>query len=60
MGVNKDQVQGRLNEAKGSIKELAGKIVGSKKLEAKGRVQKLGGKIESAYGDVKKDLRGWK
>ena len=57
MGINKDQVKGRVNEAEGKIKEVAGKLVGNENLEAKGKVQKNLGKAQARYGDVKKDVK---
>lgn len=57
MGMNKDQVKGRVNEAKGKIKEVAGKLVGNEKLEAKGKVQRIVGKAQATFGDVKKDVK---
>ena len=57
MGINKDQVKGRVKEAEGTIKEAAGKAVGNEKLEARGKVQKIVGKAQAAFGDVKQDLK---
>jgi uncharacterized protein YjbJ (UPF0337 family) len=57
MSINKDQVKGRVNEAEGKIKEVAGKLVGNENLEAKGKVQKDLGKAQARYGDVKKDVK---
>ena len=57
MGINKDQVKGRVNEAEGKIKEVAGKLVGNEKLEAEGKVQKNLGKAQARFGDVKKDVK---
>ena len=57
MSINKDQVKGRVNEAEGKIKEVAGKLVGNENLEAKGKVQKDLGKAQARYGDVKKDVQ---
>jgi len=57
MGINKDQVKGRVNEAKGTIKEVAGKLVGNESMEAKGKVQKNLGKAQAKFGDVKKDVK---
>ena len=57
MGINKDQVKGRVNEAEGKIKEAAGKLVGNEKLEAKGKIQKVLGKAQARYGDVKQDVK---
>ena len=40
MSTNKDQVSGRVKEARGKIKEVAGKIMGNKTLQAKGKGQR--------------------
>jgi uncharacterized protein YjbJ (UPF0337 family) len=55
--MNKDQVKGRIEEAKGKVKEVTGKTVGNKTLEAKGKVEKIGGKAQAGYGDLKDDLK---
>ncbi len=57
MNVNKDQVKGRVTEAKGKIKEVTGKLVGNEKLEAKGKVEKIAGKAQATFGDVKKNVK---
>jgi uncharacterized protein YjbJ (UPF0337 family) len=40
------------------MKEVAGKIVGDKKLETEGMLDKAKGRVESAVGDAKDTLRG--
>ena len=55
--MNKDQVKGRMDQAKGSVKEATGKAVGNKDLEAEGKVDKMGGKAQATYGDVKEDVK---
>jgi len=55
--MNKDQVKGRVEEAKGKTKEVTGKAVGNKEREQKGRIQKAGGKIQAGYGDLKEDVK---
>jgi uncharacterized protein YjbJ (UPF0337 family) len=57
MSTNKDQVEGRVKEAKGKIKEIAGKLVGNERLEAKGKVQKTLGNAQAKFGDVKQDIK---
>ncbi len=57
MSINKDQVKGRVQEVKGSIKEATGKLVGDKALEAEGNIQKNLGKVQAKVGDVKEDLK---
>lgn len=57
MSINKDQIKGRVTEAKGKAKEIAGKLVGNEKLEAKGKVQEIAGKAQAAFGDLKKNVK---
>ena len=57
MSTNKDQVKGRIKEAEGKVKEVAGKLVGNEKLEAKGKIQKILGKAQAKFGDVKQDMK---
>jgi uncharacterized protein YjbJ (UPF0337 family) len=57
MSMNKDQVTGRVKEAKGTIKEVAGKLVGNESLEAKGKIQKTLGEAQAKFGDVKQDIK---
>lgn len=55
--MNKDQVEGRIEEVKGKVKEVTGKIVGNKDLEEKGKAQKTGGEVQADYGDLKDDVK---
>lgn len=50
---NKDQVRGRIKEAKGKIKEVTGKLLGDKTLQAKGKSQSTVGWIQARFGDIK-------
>lgn len=56
MGINKDQIKGRTDEAKGKAKETVGKVVGDKKMELKGSIQKNYGAVRAAVGDAKHDI----
>ena len=55
--MNKDQTSGRVETAKGTVKEVAGKVLGNKEMESKGKVQKNAGKVESSYGDAKENVK---
>jgi uncharacterized protein YjbJ (UPF0337 family) len=57
MDMNKTQINGRVNEVKGMIKEVTGKLVGNEKLEQKGKVQKIVGEAQAKIGDVKQDAK---
>lgn len=51
--MNKDQVKGGLEKAKGSVKETVGKAVGNEKLQAEGAADKTAGAVQKKVGDVK-------
>ena len=48
----KNEVRGTFHEAKGTIKEEAGKLTSNPCLEAKGKVEKIAGKIQTKIGQV--------
>jgi uncharacterized protein YjbJ (UPF0337 family) len=56
--MDKDRVEGSWEQAKGKVKEVAGKATGDAKLEGEGKAQKTAGKIQNAVGGVKDALRG--
>jgi len=55
--MNKDQVKGRIEEAKGKVKEIIGKVLGNKEVEVKGTAQKNIGKAQADGGDLKEDIK---
>lgn len=55
--INKDQVDGRVEQTKGKIKEVTGKVVGDKQMEVEGSIQKNMGKVQAGYGDLKQDIK---
>jgi len=56
--MNKDRIEGSAEQAKGAVKETAGKALGDRKLEAEGKTDKAAGKVQNAVGDLKDALRG--
>lgn len=56
--MDKDRVEGAVEKAKGTAKDIAGKITGDSKLEAEGKAQKAGGTVQNAVGGVKDTLKG--
>ncbi|HYN77185.1 MAG TPA: CsbD family protein [Lamprocystis sp. (in: g-proteobacteria)] len=55
--MNKEQVKGRFEEAKGAVKEVAGKVVGNEDLEAEGNLQKNVGKVQAGVADLREDVK---
>ena len=50
----KDQLEGKLHEAKGKVKEKTGQMTNDPNLEAEGTDEKIGGKIQNKVGQIKK------
>lgn len=55
--MNKDQIKGRVEEAKGKVKEVAGEAVGNERLKNEGKLDKAAGKTQSGYGDAKENVK---
>jgi len=55
--MDKDRMSGAMNQAKGSLKDAAGKVTGDTKLQAEGKTDKAVGKAQSAVGGAKDAVR---
>ena len=55
--MNKDRIQGSLEQAKGKVKEVAGKVTGDAKLETEGKTQQVAGKTQNAVGGFKDAIK---
>ena len=51
--MDKDRIQCSVEQAKGKVKEVAGKVTGDAKLETEGKTQQVAGKIQNAVGGFK-------
>jgi len=56
--MDKDRVEGIAEQAKGKVKEIAGKVTGDSKTEAEGKADQLKGKVQNTIGGIKDTLRG--
>ena len=56
--MDKDRVEGAMHQAKGKVKEVAGKVTGDAKTEAEGKTEKTAGKVQNAVGGIKDAARG--
>jgi uncharacterized protein YjbJ (UPF0337 family) len=50
----KNQAEGKFHEAKGKVKETAGKLIDDPELEAEGKAEKIAGKLQDKIGQVEK------
>ena len=55
--MDKDRVAGTAKQTKGSLKDLAGKMMGDSKMQAEGKADKAAGKVQNAVGGLKDKLR---
>ena len=51
-------IEDKLNQAKGALKEGAGKLSGDKKTQAEGAVEKAVAKAKDGFEDVKDSVEG--
>jgi uncharacterized protein YjbJ (UPF0337 family) len=52
----KDELEGKLHETKGKVKEKVGQIINNPDMETKGQDEKLAGKVQKKVGQVEKVL----
>lgn len=55
--MDKDRIEGSANQAKGAVKEAAGKVTGDAKLQGEGAADKAAGKVQNAVGGLKDSLK---
>lgn len=54
MGINKDEVEGKWDQAKGAVKENVGRAVNDRDLEAEGKMDRAKGNIKEGFGEVRR------
>jgi uncharacterized protein YjbJ (UPF0337 family) len=55
--MDKDRIAGAGHQAKGAVKQAAGKVTGDTKLKAEGAAENAGGKVQNAVGGAKDAVR---
>ncbi len=53
-----DKIEGKWDQAKGKVKEEAGKLGGDKSTEIGGKVDQAKGKLKERLSEVKEELHG--
>ena len=51
--INKDRIQGSIEQAKSKVKEVAGRATGDSKLENEDKAQMVAGKVQNTIGGMK-------
>jgi len=57
VGINKDQVEGRIKEGAGKAQEVAGRVTGNRTQEVKGAINKNVGAAQAKVGDLTEKVR---
>ncbi|AXQ79695.1 CsbD family protein [Streptococcus chenjunshii] len=55
--MEKEKYDAKVKQAKGSLREAAGRLTGDRKREAKGTAEKLSGKIKEKAADAKEAVK---
>jgi uncharacterized protein YjbJ (UPF0337 family) len=55
--MNKDRIEGSAQQAKGKVKEVAGKVTGDSKLETEGKADQVAGKVKNTIGGLKDTVK---
>jgi uncharacterized protein YjbJ (UPF0337 family) len=56
--IDKDRIKGSAEQAKGKVKEFAGKVSGDEKTETEGKADQVKGKVQNTVGGIKDAVRG--
>ena len=54
--MNRDELKGKAEKAKGYVKEEAGEILNDPELEAEGKAERAGGKLREEFGKAKEKV----
>ena len=55
--MDKDRIEGKVEKAKGYVKDKAGEILNDPELEAEGEVERASGTVREAYGKAKRKVQ---
>jgi uncharacterized protein YjbJ (UPF0337 family) len=55
--MNKDQVKGRVDQAKGKVKETAGDLSGNARASSEGKADQVKGRVQAEVGDAKQKIK---
>lgn len=53
---NRDEIKGKLDQAKGAVKETVGRVTNDRDLEAQGSADRTEGKVQEGFGTVKRKV----
>lgn len=55
--MDKDEIKGKAEKAKGFVKEKTGELIGNEELEAEGSAERIAGKARETLGKAKEKVK---
>jgi uncharacterized protein YjbJ (UPF0337 family) len=55
--MDRDEIKGKAEKAKGFVKDKAGEVMNDPTLEAEGEVERAGGEVREGFGAAKRKVR---
>ena len=55
--MDRDEIKGKVEKAKGYVKDKAGEILNNPDLEAEGEAERVAGTVREGYGKAKRTVR---
>ncbi|HYY43381.1 MAG TPA: CsbD family protein [Pyrinomonadaceae bacterium] len=53
---NRDEVEGKFDQAKGAIKDKVGEATGDRDLETEGEAERAGGNVQEGFGTARRKV----
>ncbi len=53
---NRDEMEGKIDQAKGTVKENVGRAVGDRDMETEGAADRASGNVQEGYGEAKRKV----
>ncbi len=53
---NRDEVDGKIDQAKGTVKENVGRAIGDRDMETEGAADRASGNVQEGYGETKRKV----
>lgn len=53
---NKDEMEGKFDQASGAVKDKVGEVTGNRDLESEGEAQRAGGNVQEGFGTARRKV----
>lgn len=53
---NRDEMEGKFDQASGAVKDKVGEVTGDRSLESEGEAQRAGGNVQEGFGTARRKV----